>query len=241
MNVPEVKSEVIPDVDIATIQTMDNGSTVNTIAKVISIHPARPVSTGLLQEITISDASGTIQLSAWETNINKLQIDTTYDFTNLYIRTYRNVKSLSLSRLSQYQPANDLMLPDSADVDDQINTLLDVSIIGTQNCLIYYSCVNCMHKLPNTDQPLTKCKKCSVIQNFQSCKVEVAINVLLLTNNDDKEMLKLSTDIVIQLLTSIGNTDLNKAEDTILRTPRKFNIQYSKQGRYVQSIASSPI
>ncbi len=45
--------------------------------------------------MTVSDQSGTIRLTLWQSEIDSLKLETTYSFTNLSVQTYMNTKYLS--------------------------------------------------------------------------------------------------------------------------------------------------
>ncbi len=67
------KQDVVSnDVNICSLKHFQDGTSVNLAATIISLTPAQPVSTGLVQEATLRDETGTTTRSLWDTNIDKL-------------------------------------------------------------------------------------------------------------------------------------------------------------------------
>ena len=56
---------------------------INTKGVITSVKPARPVSTGLVHELTLTDQDVSITLSAWDNNIHKFEQWKTYIFENI--------------------------------------------------------------------------------------------------------------------------------------------------------------
>ena len=93
----------VQNASITELNTIEDGEIVNLIATVTCVAPACPVSTGLVQEVTIADETGSTILSAWDTNINKLRMSMKYDFQRLFVHSYKNEKMLALSTQSTYE------------------------------------------------------------------------------------------------------------------------------------------
>ncbi len=88
---------------IKDIFNIPDGEIVNVSGTVTSITPVRPVTTGLLQEVTITDISGSISMSVWGNNTDKLELVQSYSFEKLVTRSFRDEKSLTLGHKSTYQ------------------------------------------------------------------------------------------------------------------------------------------
>ena len=71
---------------------MADGTKVTLRATVVSLAPVRAVSTGRVQDVTICDSSGSINLSVWEENVDKLEIGKQYKFSDIYVHSYQGKK-----------------------------------------------------------------------------------------------------------------------------------------------------
>ena len=68
--------------------------------KVLTVSPARVVSTGRLQHATLTDDTGTITLCCRDRNIDRVLESTWYRFTNLTVTIFREEKTLTLKQTS---------------------------------------------------------------------------------------------------------------------------------------------
>ena len=66
--------------EVPHLDNIEDGTKVTVIATVVSLAPVRAVSTGIVQDVAISDSSGTSSLSAWEDNVDRLVTGQTYKF-----------------------------------------------------------------------------------------------------------------------------------------------------------------
>ncbi len=81
------------DAQLYEVQTIDDGIFVNVVAKVISVKPAKHVSTGLVQELIVTDGTCELKLSVWDDNIGKFQQSNAYNFFKVAVRSFRNEKN----------------------------------------------------------------------------------------------------------------------------------------------------
>uniref|UniRef100_A0A1X7V2P4 Uncharacterized protein n=1 Tax=Amphimedon queenslandica TaxID=400682 RepID=A0A1X7V2P4_AMPQE len=134
---------------ISEILDAADGVLVNLGCKVIDVARARVVRTGLLQEVTLANQTGTI-------NVDQLKDYSSYDFTNLSVGTFRNEKTLTLRGNSSFtltpNKDDDITTP-HFDIKDEDNSdiINDARIIGTQYCNLYWGCISCGSKLDSVD------------------------------------------------------------------------------------------
>ncbi len=196
INIEPVKTETATDVNVIDINSVDDGNIVNLTAIIVSIAPPRVVATGIVQDIQIADSTGEIPLSAWDVNVNKFEQSQIYFFRNLTVRTYRNKKSLTLTKQSSYTiTQTELLINDDT---DPLQQFTNASIVGVQHFNSHYSCVNCSSRLVNTDNEYGRCSKCSILQSVSICKVDVSCNIFF-QNNQNSILLKVSTGIIALL------------------------------------------
>lgn len=75
-------------ITISNIQNMCDYDKVSVKAKVLSVHPPVEVGAGLTkQDVAVSDASGAIKITLWESNVNCIKVDISYELTNFSVRT----------------------------------------------------------------------------------------------------------------------------------------------------------
>ncbi len=218
IDIPTAAIPKVRDVEsIRGIDEIEDGDFVNCTAKVIDVAPARPVSTGVVQDVTIGDGTATINLFVWEADIGTLDESITYNFKNLHVRTYRDEKTVTLSRQSSFMIVTcGLQLETNDDDDDELVIIKEAVIVGTHNYTRHYSCVKCSNRLTNINAVHSRCSHCSVLQSLQTCKSEVAMNILFDTQME-KVMLKAFTATLINLLEHLnGEVDLNNAETILL-------------------------
>jgi DNA-directed RNA polymerase subunit RPC12/RpoP len=232
----EVESSTLEVKKIADLREIDIGTAVSVKARIAAVEPARAVSTGVVQDIVIADGTGSIRMSVWEINVDKIQLHGSYQFTNLYVRTYLDEKYLTLSRKSVYEViADDLISAvynEEVDCDD---LLTNATIVGTQNFNVHYSCFNCSTKLPDeTDDALIRCTKCKVLQSIRNRDCKVSCNVFFQTDTEVK-LLKASTDIVQQIVGTEVDFFSKKVELLMLKEKRSC-VSYSRNTSFVKTI-----
>ena len=147
------------------------------------------------QDITIADETGTSSMSAWDKNIDILEPLKSYKFDKVYVRSYRDEKSVTLPQRSEFKLiGDDEVKVLSTLADEKTEIVYNVEIVGTQNFNVHYCCNNCRNKLnigPGDDS--ARGSKCGLLQFLKSCDFEVASN-LLFQNPDGVIMLKVCTD-----------------------------------------------
>ena len=141
-----VKPKVIPDASIMEIMAMVDGVAVNLKEKVMAVELPRAVGTGLVQDVTLYDGANTVSLSVWDSNVNKFEVLKTYQFRMLYTRSYQGVRSVTLTRRSEYEVVDDVMI-ENVETEDEMDTIKDAQIVGVTKFNIHITCINCNSKL----------------------------------------------------------------------------------------------
>ena len=229
-------------IQIEEVSNATDGTCINIVAHVADVLPPRPVSTGVIQEITLVDETGHITLTMWDTLTNKLQMSKTYIFKKLFVRSFRNTKSLTFTKQSSFDEKNEdheqsLQINTDDNNADTYENFNDVSIIGTKDFTLHYACVNCSLRLQNVNtSDMCRCTSCNVMQCIQSCRVEISIGLLF----SNKRILKADTEIIIDFLKTITNSDtpdFRKTETIILTAVnKKMNVTYSRKNGYITKI-----
>lgn len=174
----DCKIEERPKVSISDVENVRDFTQIDITAKVIKVCPTRAVSTGLLQEVTLGDTTGTIVLSCWENNIDKLEESNTYDFQFLTVKSYREEKTLQFSSNTTFTPVDAVVVAEEG-VYEATLQLKQAEIIGVQNYTVHYSCISCSSKVyMMADTTYSKCSKCSILQSLNLCDKKVSANLL---------------------------------------------------------------
>ena len=140
--------------------------------KVIHTDDTVKLSGGLTkQEITLADSS-----------VNTLEVDKSYSFEKMTVKSYRNEKQLSKPK----DGATITLIPDILNVvEDDLPldyiTLHGVQVVvGIQNLLCYPTCFSCSAKVNALmKKKNTCCSKCGIIQPMQNCKQQLATKLYI--------------------------------------------------------------
>ena len=207
---------------------------------------SRPVTTGVVQDITIGDDSGTVVMSVWDDKVDQFEESEVYDFENLFVRSFRNERMLTFSHYSSCKPMNSSSYsPNEIRAivhnreNEETGRLENAVIIGTQNFKIHYSCIKCNKKLDNIEDEFSQCSSCNLFQLVERCKTEIAIGLFFQTLTETM-MLMAYKSCFMELMGVIhkGELDLKTAEIIILKSDKQLNVTYGKKSGYVISIAS---
>ena len=233
----ECKIEDRPKVTVTEVDNVIDYTQIDIIAKVIKVCPARAVSTGLLQEVTLGDSTGTIVLSCWESNIDKLEENSTYDFKFLTVKSYREEKTLQFSSNTTFTPVDTVVVAEEGVYETTLE-LKQAEIIGVQNYTVHYSCINCSSKVYTVDDTtFSKCSKCSILQSVHLCEKKVSAN-LLFSNGEESKLLTAVNHVCEQLLKDSFSSplDLKEGDTQLLQLKNKMNVTYTTKGNYITAI-----
>ena len=227
--------DTIEEMSLNELERIEDGTKVTVKATIVSLAPVRAVSTGKVQDVIISDPSGTVNLSVWEDNVNKLEVGKTYKFSSVYVRSYQGVKSITLSRQSTYETieGGNIITVDEIETEE----LQQAQIIGSQHFMIHVSCVNCSGKLLiDGNSSSAHCSNCKILQLTKGRHFEVAANILVQSKDGEKNNLKICTENILKLIPDLEVSQSSRElEDKLLYAP-KMNIIYTKKTYYVKNI-----
>ena len=78
-------------ITLAQLQGIQRFQTVSVTAKVIALSEKMEIKPQLhKQDITLSDATGTARLTVWQSNIDQLKENESYEFTDLLVNSFNN-------------------------------------------------------------------------------------------------------------------------------------------------------
>ena len=118
--------------------------------QIVSVKINRPVTTGLVPDITIGDDSGTVVMSVWDDKVVQFQESEVYDFENVFVHSFHNETMLTFRHYSSYKPMkssscslNEIRAIELDRENEETGLLENAVIIETQNFKIKHSCIKC--------------------------------------------------------------------------------------------------
>lgn len=236
-DVKVIPAEITKETDIINIENMADGTKVTLNVSVVYLAPVRAVSTGTVQDVTISDSSGSINLSVWGENVEKLEIGKQYKLTDVYIRSYQGEKNVVFSRSSKYELLNDAGTTATV-IEDEDTSEVEAIIIGCTNFNVHVSCLHCSAKLIRIcdDSKSVRCQQCNIVQLMNHRSFEVSANVLFQAKDGEKHMLKMTTSTLLKILPDMDSNDSEKElQEELLQSPA-MKVIYTKKTCYVKEI-----
>lgn len=236
-NVVPLNNKTI-EVTLTDLDNLDDGTKITVRATVLSVAPVRPVSTGKVQEIIICDSTASTNLSAWENHTDQLIAGKSYLFGDVFVRSYRGEKSISLSRQSVY---TEIESTEMNLVDEETDTIEGAKIIGCQHFVIHLSCVSCDGKLEfKSDSRISaKCTKCGIVQLTKDREYDMAATLLIKVNNDNTKFLKICTDNILKILPDFNLFDPSVCIEERLLTAPQMTVVYSTKMGYIKDLKFS--
>lgn len=109
---------------LKTISTMSNNDKVTTTVKCVKVDNPTKLNTGKVKQDTIiADSTGTIRLTLWEEDVNKIEEGKSYKLINMLVRCFKGCNYLSFPTDGRLAPTEDM---DIGDTDIQHNTPKEV-------------------------------------------------------------------------------------------------------------------
>ncbi|XP_062608970.1 uncharacterized protein LOC134270742, partial [Saccostrea cucullata] len=129
------------------------------------------------QYVTISDASDTIQLCAWDKHIKQIQLAKSYTFCNVSVRNFDNIKSLTTCPDTVIQEISDIGAINNAQV--QSVSVIDTILVDSVSCVSLTLCGVCNKDIGtfNPNVPTVKCKVCNMRQRTSNLTSSMKVQV----------------------------------------------------------------
>lgn len=193
---------------------------------VTKVAPARSVSTGIVQDVTLDDNTATMELALWNKNVDQLHESTSYDFKKLKVNTYRDIKVLNFTNDSSFLKLekNFVNIPatvSNSKADQNGIHTIEAYLIGIQKFRIHVWCLQCNSSLPIDDESLTvECPECHLLQLVNYCTYQITSKIKIKpvaaedTSDSTTHLLDTSTEIfqkLFQLVT--GHTTIQQDSD----------------------------
>lgn len=153
------------------MQSLNDYDKLSFEAKVLSVDQPAKVAKGLTkQDIVLADKHASVKLTLWQDKVNTVDLDESYRFTNVVVRSYQNTKYLSMPK----EGASIEQISDIGDVAEDDTTSLDVTIegakvIGVASLEDQHACLACKSKVNPVDDTIGACTKCDMHQLLDKC------------------------------------------------------------------------
>ena len=134
------------------------------------------------QDVTISDNTGSTRLTLWQTDIDKLEVGTSYKLKNLILKSFDGSRYLCPKSDWSFETCGDVNA--IKDIEDDKKEIVGASITGL-SITVRVSCLSCKSTLEKIDEAtagkLGKCTKCYIIQKIDKCPSLTTAKLLITT------------------------------------------------------------
>lgn len=211
--------------NIGSVPDIDDGTLVDFSAKVTRLCPPRDVSTGVLQEATLIDESGSITMSLWNKNVDKLKESCFYKFRNATVITFRNEKKLNYGYQSSHVEDENI-----TNIEEDVKPIQNdqVELIGIQSFSVHYWCIHCDSRLMIENQEMSCCEKCHLLQYVEHCQSQITCKVLFQIDDESRRHILLDVcKVTFEALMKIAS----KNEDTSIKSDSDYAVMTSSFGK----------
>ena len=201
------------------------------------------------KDFIIADITGSIKLSAWQNHINMISIGNSYEFLNVTVRSWNEVKSLTTSTDTKINPVSNIgPVKQTTVLMEQPETRTTITSVS---CKEVTTCIICTNQVNANPQIQTfKCSGCDMRQKTSSLKMGFKCEVFALVDgamkkfNIPNNLLKqneitnacLSADSIEDCLLSgnlsigvCGNSVTNLYRDDLVHQNEEEEIQEERQ------------
>ena len=172
--IADMKNVGSPLVPLCDLNKTNEYDRVTIRAKIIKAREPQTVKTGKTkQDYVIADATGKATLTVWESYINSLQPQSSYQLNRLQVRIFmgKHYLSIPVSGTSFDEISDVENLDSDSDIsEDEEEFLKHVTIVGVQHLDTMYTCMNCKTRIEANKDKLGTCLSCNTTQHMSSPK-----------------------------------------------------------------------
>ena len=220
-----IDPDTAADVELKDIRDLCVNQRVTVTVKVVEVMEPTSVTSKSSMKLTkqdclIADASYSSRIVLWEADIGKLQSDTSYKIENVTIRSYNDVKYLSLSEHAVITEISDIGEIADVDRDGQIlgaAKVVEGEIIAVLNADEYRSCISCKGRVIDLTDFVGECTKCGIKMKLSKCPLKKTAKVLVQSDTGSECRIMLFSE---QLESLIANTVGSTVSDKLLSIDR---------------------
>ena len=169
--------------------------------------------------------------------MNKLELKT-YKFPNVLVKSFQNVKTLTITQRSQYELCNASDdNPPIVKKETEFVNLHNVKIVGIQNFVFHFLCIKCSSRLKEFNGNLSKCPGCQILQAIDNCEFKAAANLCVSIDSQEQLILKAYTSSIKMILSKFEETKLAELDIFLLtKSPTIKNITYRQESHDIVNI-----
>ena len=171
-----------------------------------------------LLKCAITDQTNVLQIMIWEDEIENIKDGCVYLIHGVGVRFRGQSKYLTTTRVSRIIEADDEALKQLDDSTAVVlllppsDTTVLVESLRSVNIEIFQSCIGCSAKIPSAIQTkILKCLRCGDRMRFQDCKLEVAVKITVVDENDSTLSLTIFSKVIEKFL-GVNTTVLSADE-----------------------------
>ena len=170
-------------------------------AKVLQLEEPTETATGkILQNVLIADSSGTAKLTLWEADINKLEVNKSYELGKMVLREFRGQIQLSCGKDESTITGIDDLEGVQQDESSLLSDVIEkATVLGVLSLESYSTCLKCNGKITNADEEFGTCSKCGMLQLLGACKEEMAAQLMIKGGSSGNILLKAYGKVLHQI------------------------------------------
>ena len=179
--VTDFKTVGSPLIPLSDLEKMEEYDRVTVRAKVIKVNEPQPVGTGKLkQDVIIADATAKSSVTLWESNVNVMQPQNSYQLNRVLVRIFMGKHHLSIptagSTIEEISDVENTAI-DTDGSEDEEEILESVTIVGVQNLQTVFMCMNCKKHVTPTGEHTGSCDSCNTMQMLCNTKMSAKLFV----------------------------------------------------------------
>ena len=133
-------------IQLHQLQTAANFQQITTTVKAIHLdEPIAIAGNNYKQDVTIAVSTATARFTLWETDIGKIEANTSYILLNVMVQTYQHIKYLTLPKVQQTEDVG--IVQDSPPTHPHLNTPVHSQIVAVPQLTLYKACIACNSKV----------------------------------------------------------------------------------------------
>ena len=169
---------------LADVPKMNRFDRVTVKIKTIRVEKPEIVGNGKRkQDVVIADSSGSSVLTLWESNINSLVDDSSYQLSKLTVQFFKGNYYLSFPSNAIATPIEDVADAVAYTPPESTEHSAQVEIASVSDLLIQYQCIICSGTVQLESPIIGRCYKCLATQKISHCKKQLSAKLGLFANN----------------------------------------------------------
>ena len=134
----------------------------------------------LKQDVIIADATAKSSVTLWESNVNAMQPQNSYQLNRVLVRIFMGKHHLSIptagSTIEEISDVENTAI-DTDGSEDEEEILESVTIVGVQNLQTVFMCMNCKKHVTPTGEHTGSCDSCNTMQMLCNTKMSAKLFV----------------------------------------------------------------